>query len=157
MNNQRLSEVLRELAELRLASGEAEAQVKRIQRVAYAVSRLTEPASVLAETGRLTEIPGVGGVTAGLICEYLADGDSRERRKLLRQLPETVRELMQIPGIGAQTALKIYQKTRISRLPEFREALRENRLTSLSPVMLARLNCHFGVQEPEAVQGELIF
>ncbi len=157
MNNARLSQSLRELAELKIAAGEPEEQVKRLQRVAFAVSRLTEPATVLAHTGRLSEIPGVGTVTANLICEYLTDGDSRERRKLAHRIPETVLEMMTIPGIGAQTALGIYKKTHLARISEFCAALRENRLPPLPSSTLARLRRHFRAEEVASPQGKLIF
>src|SRR4029079_15963206 len=65
----------------------------------------------------LQEIPGVGRAIAGKVVELLAKGTFDAWERLTAETPETVLDLLEIPGIGPKTAALLHQRFKVSSLP----------------------------------------
>lgn len=78
---------------------------------------------IAAEEGiaGLQAIPGVGKAIAGKIIDLLERGTFDAWERLVAETPETVLDLLDIPGIGPKTAALLHQKFKVSSL----EALRK--------------------------------
>lgn len=78
---------------------------------------------IAAENGiaGLQSIPGVGKAIAGKILELLDRGTFDAWERIIKETPEGVLDLLDIPGIGPKTAAMLHQKYKVSSL----EALRE--------------------------------
>jgi len=78
---------------------------------------------IAAEDGiaGLQSIPGVGKAIAGKILELLERGTFDAWERIIKETPEGVLDLLDIPGIGPKTAAVLHQKYKVSSL----EALRE--------------------------------
>ena len=78
---------------------------------------------IAAENGiaGLQSIPGVGKAIAGKILELLDRGTFDAWERTIKETPEGVLDLLDIPGIGPKTAAMLHQKYKVSSL----EALRE--------------------------------
>ena len=68
----------------------------------------------------LQEIPGVGKAIAGKVIELLTRGSFDAWDRLTKETPESVLDLMEIPGIGPKTAALLHQRFKVSTLPEFK-------------------------------------
>ena len=68
----------------------------------------------------LQEIPGVGKAIAGKVIELLTRGSFDAWDRLTAETPESVLDLMEIPGIGPKTAALLHQRFKISTLAEFK-------------------------------------
>lgn len=68
----------------------------------------------------LQEIPGVGKAIAGKVVELLTRGSFDAWDRLTAETPESVLDLMEIPGIGPKTAALLHQRFKISTLAEFK-------------------------------------
>ena len=68
----------------------------------------------------LQEIPGVGKAIAGKVIDLLNKGTFDAWERLTAETPETVLDLMEIPGIGPKTAAQLHQRFKVSSLPEFK-------------------------------------
>src|SRR5689334_17328789 len=68
----------------------------------------------------LQEIPGVGKANAGKVIDLLNKGTFDAWERLTAETPETVLDLMEIPGIGPKTAAQLHQRFKVSSLPEFK-------------------------------------
>ena len=66
----------------------------------------------------LQEIPGVGKAIAGKVIELLAKGTFDAWERLTAETPETVLDLLEIPGIGPKTAALLHQRFKVSSLPD---------------------------------------
>jgi len=78
---------------------------------------------IAAENGiaGLQSIPGVGKAIAGKILELLDRGTFDAWERIIKETPEGVLDLLDIPGIGPKTAAMLHQKYKVSSL----EALQE--------------------------------
>jgi putative hydrolase len=96
-------EALERIAELMMRGRAESYRVQAFRRAAREVSRVSdEELHRLAETGRLTDIPGVGKKTAAIVDEVLQTGSSAYLTKLQGEIPE--------PGSDAGEALRAHLK-----------------------------------------------
>lgn len=69
----------------------------------------------------LQEIPGVGKAIAGKVVELLAKGTFDAWERLTKETPETVLDLLEIPGIGPKTAALLHQRFKVSSLEDLKK------------------------------------
>ena len=69
----------------------------------------------------LQEIPGVGKAIAGKVIELLTRGSFDAWDRLTKETPESVLDLMEIPGIGPKTAALLHNQFKVSTLSEFKD------------------------------------
>jgi putative hydrolase len=96
-------EALERIAELKMRGREASYRIQAFRRAAREVSQVPDDElRRLAESGRLTDIPGVGAKTAAIVSEVLQTGESAYLTKLQGEVPE--------PGTDAGEALRAHLK-----------------------------------------------
>jgi DNA polymerase (family 10) len=78
---------------------------------------------IAAEQGiaGLQAIPGVGKAIAGKIIDLLDRGTFDAWERLIAETPESVLDLLDIPGVGPKTAALLHQKFKVSSLAELRK------------------------------------
>ncbi len=69
----------------------------------------------------LQSIPGVGKAIAGKIIELLDRGTFNAWEKITAETPETVLDLLELPGIGPKTAAMFHQKFKVSSIKDLRK------------------------------------
>ena len=78
---------------------------------------------IAAEEGieGLQAIPGVGKAIAGKIIEILDRGTFNAWERIVAETPETVLDLLEMPGIGPKTAALLHQKFKVSSIDALRK------------------------------------
>ncbi len=78
---------------------------------------------IAAEDGiaGLQSVPGVGKAIAGKILELLDRGTFDAWERIIKETPEGVLDLLDIPGIGPKTAAMLHQKYKVSSLEGLKE------------------------------------
>ena len=84
-----------------------------------------------AEGKDLREIQGIGEAIAKKIHELLETGRLQFYEKLKTEFPEGLSELMNVPGIGPKTALRICEELGVSTVEGLEQAIEEGRLAAL--------------------------
>jgi DNA polymerase (family 10) len=76
----------------------------------------------------LQSIPGVGKAIAGKIVELLDRGSFDVWDRLIAETPESVLDLLEVPGIGPKTAAMLHQNFNVSSRDELQKFVAEGGL-----------------------------
>ncbi len=106
-----------------------EDHASRYPRLAHSISRFPESVADLVEQGRLIEeIGGIGEIVETIITEYLQTGTCSKIEEYAGDIPQTVTELVPIPGLGAKTITRLYEDIKVDSLVSLRTAIDEGKL-----------------------------
>lgn len=124
MTNLQIAELLRDVA----AAYQYRDQDKyKFQVIAYeragdAVEHATSELKDLWDDGKLEEVPGIGPGIAEHLDELFRTGKSKHFESLMREIPKEAFKLMELPGIGIKTAMKMLKE---GSQKEIKEKLKE--------------------------------
>lgn len=128
MTNLELANELRDLRDFLIIAGYEESHATRYTLIARAIEKMPESVATLKQEGRLDEIPGVGKLIKLYIKEYLETGTCSKRTEWANEAPDSLLELVRIPGVGAKTARFLYQNYGIHSLESLKIAIEEGKL-----------------------------
>ena len=120
MNNAEIARRFFRLAALMEVRGDDPFRLRSYRNAAEAIEVWPTPLKEIAEkegVAGLQEIPGVGKAIAGKVIELLTKGSFDAWDRLTAETPETVLDLLEIPGIGPKTAALLHQRFKVSSLP----------------------------------------
>lgn len=124
MDNKEIARRFYRLSALMEVRGDDPFRLRSYRNAAEAIevwpTSLKEIADQEGVTG-LQEIPGVGKAIAGKVVELLAKGTFDAWERLTAETPETVLDLLEIPGIGPKTAALLHQRFKVSSLEDLKK------------------------------------
>ena len=129
--NDEVAELLQEYSDLISISGGDPTKARAYEKAARSVGGHHGDIANLDEKGLLA-ISNVGKSTAKKIREYLDTGTISALEDLRGEIPEGVRSLISIPGLGPKRAMLLHQQLEIGSVEELLDALHEGRLTGLA-------------------------
>jgi DNA polymerase (family 10) len=97
-------------------------------RAAENLFALPEPLEKLVAENRLREIPGVGNAIADIVTKLHKTGGHPALDAMRKDVPAAALELLGVPGLRPEKALKLYRELAISSLEELEKAAREDRI-----------------------------
>lgn len=80
---------------------------------------------------QLMEIPTVGKSIAEKIHEFLQTGKIEALEELRAEIPDGVRQLMSVPGLGPKKAVLLYKDLGVESVEDLKTAIEEGRLTGI--------------------------
>jgi DNA polymerase (family 10) len=123
MDNESIARRFHRLAALMELRGDDPFRLRSYRNAAEAIEVWPTPVAKIAReegVAGLQTIPGVGKAIAGKIVELLERGTFDAWERVTAETPETVLDLMEIPGVGPKTAALLHQKFKVSSLPELK-------------------------------------
>ncbi|HKR10665.1 MAG TPA: helix-hairpin-helix domain-containing protein [Pyrinomonadaceae bacterium] len=123
MDNEAIARRFYRLAALMELRGDDPFRWRSYRNAAEAIEVWPTPLKEIAEKegiAGLQTIPGVGKAIAGKVVELLERGTFDAWERLTAQTPESVLELMDLPGIGPKTAALLHQRFKVSSLDELK-------------------------------------
>lgn len=124
MNNEAIARRFYRLAALMELRGDDPFRWRSYRNAAEAIEVWPTPLKEIVEqegVAGLQTIPGVGKAIAGKVIELLVRGSFDAWDRLTAETPESVLELMEIPGIGPKTAALLHQRFKVSSIAEFKK------------------------------------
>ena len=117
MNNDAIARRFYRLAALMEVRGDDPFRWRSYRNAAEAIEVWPTPLKEIAEKEGVTglqEIPGVGKAIAGKVIDLLTKGTFDAWERLTAETPETVLDLMEVPGIGPKTAALLHRQFKVS-------------------------------------------
>ena len=124
MDNESIAHRFYQLATLMEVRGDDPFRLRSYRNAAEAIE--TWPIAVKEIAAKegvagLQSIPGVGKAIAGKIIELLQRGTFDAWEKVIVDTPESVLDLLEIPGIGPKTAATLHQNFKVSSLDDLKK------------------------------------
>jgi len=123
MDNDAIARRFHRLAALMEVRGDDPFRLRSYRNAAEAIEVWPTPLKEIAEkegVAGLQEIPGVGKAIAGKVIELLSKGTFDAWERLTAETPESVLDLLEIPGIGPKTAALLHQRFKVSSLADLK-------------------------------------
>jgi len=123
MDNEAIARRFYRLAALMELRGDDPFRWRSYRNAAEAIEVWPTPLKEIVEQegdAGLQEIPGVGKAIAGKVVELLARGSFDAWDRLTAETPESVLDLMELPGIGPKTAALLHQRFKVSSLADLK-------------------------------------
>ena len=124
MDNEEIARRFNRMASLMEVRGEDTFRIRSYRMAAEAIETWpTQMKTIAAKegVGGLLEIPGVGKALGGKIIELIERGTFEAWEKTTAETPETVLDLLELPGVGPKTAATLQQKFKIASLDDLRK------------------------------------
>ena len=123
MDNNAIARRFHRLAALMEVRGDDPFRLRSYRNAAEAIEVWPTPLKEIAEkegVAGLQEIPGVGKAIAGKVIDLLTKGTFDAWERLIAETPESVLDLLEIPGIGPKTAALLHQRFKVSSLADLK-------------------------------------
>ena len=124
MINQSIAQRFHRLAALMELRGDDPFRLRSYRNAAEAIEVWPTPLQEIAAkegVAGLQTIPGVGKAIAGKIIELLDRGTFDAWERIIAETPETLLDLLELPGIGPKTAATLHQKFKVSSVDELKK------------------------------------
>ena len=137
MDNAAIARRFSRLAALMDIRGDDPFRLRSYRNAAEAIETWPTPMQQIAAgegIAGLQSIPGVGKAIAGKILELLDRGTFDAWERIIVETPESVLDLLDIPGIGPKTAAMLHQKYKVSSLEALRKFVRSGGLEQVDGI-----------------------
>jgi len=130
--NVEIAAAFEEMADLLELSGENAFRIRAYRNGAKAIRDLSDSVAELIKSGTdLTTIDGIGATLAEKSAVLVNTGNLPQLDQLRKEVPPTLRDIMQVPGVGAKKAMKMFQELQIVDLASLRSACEAGLVASL--------------------------
>jgi len=134
MDNQQLAEIFEDIANLLEIKGEVIYKVLAYRRAGESLRELGQDISHHHQQGTLKEIPGIGKAISEKIQELLETGELAYYQELTAEVPGSLIELLEVPGLGPKRVALFWKELGLTTLPELAEAASAGQLRQLEGI-----------------------
>ncbi len=129
-SNYAIADALERHGKLLEIAGESPFRTRAYSRAAEAIRAQRIPLTTMSSREELRAIPGVGEGIAAIIGEILGTGSFASHDELKRQYPESLIELITVPGVGVKTALKLFSLLGVDSIDALDESLASGKIAT---------------------------
>ncbi|MFH1829551.1 MAG: DNA polymerase/3'-5' exonuclease PolX [Pseudomonadota bacterium] len=116
MDKDQVAAVLAEIAQTLELNGENPFKVRAYANAARTIEGLAEDLNELVNKDELINIKGIGRNLADHIAELLRTGKIKEYEKMLRDVPDGVKQMLAIPGLGPKKVHYLWKELEIKSI-----------------------------------------
>jgi DNA polymerase (family 10) len=131
MKNAEISRLFEEMADIMEIVGEDRFRINSYRRVARIIGDMPSDVEEMLAGGKLAETPGVGKSSLAKIEEFVQTGKITAHQELLKKIPETLLELLKIPGMGPKGVKAVYEKLNVKSTTELKKIIENGKLAEL--------------------------
>ena len=112
--NKEVANLLRNVSAAYQVKGKNQFQIRAYDQAADSIEHVTSEVKDLWESGQIDQIPNIGSHIANYLAEYFTAGSVGHFEQVFEDLPESMFDLLKVPGVGPKTALKLAQSGVVS-------------------------------------------
>lgn len=132
MNNEQIANTLEQLANLLEITGSNPFRLRAYRNGARVIRDLPQAVASLVESGSdLTKLDGIGKGVAEKCHELIETGRLSQMDEILETVPESVLDLLNVPGLGPKKAATLYNDLNIENLDMLKAACEANQVQTL--------------------------
>lgn len=131
-SNAEIVAFLKRQAALMELAGQNGFRVRAFDNAARMLEDLEVDVADMSAAGTLTEIDGIGKGLAEFIAEFINTGTTAGYDELTQSVPETLLDLLRIPGLGTKKVKAMFDALEIASLEELEAACQDGRLDDLA-------------------------
>jgi len=131
MNNRQLADTFTLIANLSEIKGEIIYKTLAYRKASESLMSLGREASEYWKEGKLEDIPGVGKAISEKIDELLNTGKLQFLEKLKKEVPPSLADWLQVPGLGPKKIALIWKTLNITTLAQLEKAARAGKLRDM--------------------------
>lgn len=156
VSNAAVAEILERHGRLLEIAGESPFRTRAFTRAAESIRVYPRRVSEVAAEGRLRDIPGIGEGIATAVKQILDTGSFDAHNQLAGRIPESLIEIIAIPGVGAKTALRLHSDLGVDNLAALEDALAAGRVRAAKGLgARAEATMLAGIEEVRRRSGRL--
>jgi DNA polymerase (family 10) len=122
--NNEIAQMFEDVADLLSIKGADEFRIRAYRDGAITIKRQNESLEDMVEKGKdLTKLPNIGKDLAGKIETIVHTGELPLLKKLKKQLPVNLLELLNIKGLGPERVARMYNELNIESIDDLRKAI----------------------------------
>ncbi|MEM6333739.1 MAG: DNA polymerase/3'-5' exonuclease PolX [Planctomycetota bacterium] len=129
-HNAEIAKRFQQMADVMQLTGANRFRVIAFEKAAHAIADLSRDVASI-DPDALTDIDGIGDGTAQRIREYLDTGTIADHEKLLAKVPPGLPALLDVPGLGAKTVVKLWKEADVDSIDALRKAIEDGSVESL--------------------------
>jgi DNA polymerase (family 10) len=148
MKNAEISKLFEQMADIMEILGEDRFRINTYRKVARIIGDMPTDVEVLLETGQLEKIPGIGKSSLAKIDEFTKTGTITAHQQLLKKIPASLLELLNIPSLGPKGVKAIYENLNVTDITKLKKALTNGSVAELPG---------FGEKKAEAIKKGIGF
>ncbi len=134
MQNRQIAEIFNRIATLLEIKGDIIFKIRAYQKAAENLETQAEDVALLRQENRLAEIPGIGKALQEKIGEYLDTGKISAYEELIKEIPESILDVMNIPSVGPKKAKLFYDQLGIKDVAGLKKAAETGKLLGLPAI-----------------------
>jgi DNA polymerase (family 10) len=134
LTNADLARIFHEIGDILEVQGEIAFKTIAYHRAADAIGRSPIDLVAAYRGGKPPKIPGVGKAISDKIDELVATGHMAYYDRLRAEIPPSLVELLEIPGLGPKTVRLVYEELHIETIEDLRQAAEAGTLRSLKGI-----------------------
>jgi len=131
MDTDKVVRLLNNIADLMDIKGEQFFKTRAYRMAAETLREIEEPIDVLVKEQRLQDLPGIGKAIAKKISTFVTAGSLPYYEELIKEVPPSLLDLLDIQGLGPKKVAVLYKKVGITTIDELQKAARQHKLQDL--------------------------
>jgi DNA polymerase (family 10) len=131
MKNKELAHIFHRIADALEFKGENVFKIIAYRKAARVLDELTKDIEVLNSTGTLHELPGIGKAIAEKIHEYLTTGTMKKYEEVMKDIPSTILDMLNVQNIGPKTLALAYNALGVCDIEDLKKAIKDGSLARL--------------------------
>ncbi len=131
MKKEDVAAILEEIGVLLELKGENPFKTRAYHNAARLVKSLSADLVDLVQSGEIRNIKGIGSALADKITELVTTGRLEYYENLRAEFPDSLLELLRIPGLGPKKIKKLYEELGIQSIKDLELACRKHQLAAL--------------------------